>query len=171
MSIREMMNQKKSLAAVGGASLVLLAIGIVVAQNWPESRAKLGMAYYTADDGKTWFEESTYNIAPFTHDGKEAVIAVVYSYANGSRKFCPYVAKYTPEAKKRLEAAIAEAKAKGLPPDSVALFRDRQFMATAMLYKKPGANNPWVRGDDPRALEVQSVVSPDGSELDQVFVY
>ena len=82
----------------------------------------------------------------------------------------PYLTQFTPEAKQKLEAALTEAKQKGQPPDSVALYHDRNFMQKGMLVKRPGAGE-WVPYDDPKAIEVMSIRSPDGSAVDQVFVY
>jgi len=170
MGVRESLKEKPW---IGGAiaALFLLVAGLVLARTyWPQKQADLSKSYYTDDDGRTWFPDSMYLVAPFDHNGKEAVVAHVYSYGNGSRRFCAYVAKFTPEARQKLEAAIAEAKRKGLPPSSVSLYGDRNFMAGGVLVKKPGSE-PWVAYNDPKANEVMAVRSPDGSEVDEVLVY
>ncbi len=134
-------------------------------------KADLNQAFFTTDDGETWFADSAYRVAPFDHDGKPAVIAQVYSYGGGKNKFCAYLAKYTPEAKKRLEPAIAEVRAKNEPPGSAALFRDRDFMRSAMLVKGRGSDRTWTPMSDPKAEQIMTVRSPDGSGVDHVFVY
>lgn len=129
------------------------------------------MTYFSDDDGKTWFKDSSYNIAPFDHNGKTAVIAKIFNYDDGSKEFCAYLTEYTPSAKKRLEAALADAQSKGLPPNSVGLFHDHDFLVKAMQVKLPGANNPWLSYSDPRANQVFSIHSSDGSVVNEVFVY
>ena len=171
MGVRETLKAKPWIGGTISVAFVVVAIAIIVTTYWPEKKAKLDQAFYSDDDGKTWFEESAFLVPPFPHDGKTAVVAQVYSYAGGSKKFCAYLTEFTPDAKQKLEAALADAKKNGQPPGSVGLYRDRLFMQKGMLVKKPGANNAWVPYDDPKALEVMSIQSPDGSPVDQVFVY
>jgi hypothetical protein len=171
MGIRRVI-QGKPLAGVGMAVLLLFLAGAILArQFWPEKRAKLSQAYYSDDDGQTWFQDSVYRVAPFDHNGRNAVIAEIYNYDDGSKEFCAYLAKFTPEAKSRLESALADAEKSGRPPSSVALYRDPNFIGPGMLVKKPGSGSNWVSISDPRANDVRSVHSPDGSAVDQVFVY
>ncbi|MGD0460913.1 MAG: hypothetical protein ABSB74_00345 [Tepidisphaeraceae bacterium] len=171
MEIRKAI-QGKPLAGVGVAVLLLLVAGtILTRQFWPEKRAKLSQAYYSDDDGQTWFQDSVYRAAPFDHNGRSAVIAEIYNYDNGGKEFCAYLAKFTPEAKSRLEKALADAEKSGLSPSSVTLYRDPSFMGPGMLVKKPGSKEDWVSISDPRANDVRSVHSPDGSAVDEVFVY
>lgn len=169
--VRQKMSEKRGLGVALGAALILVAAIALAVQHMPEKRADLTQALYTVDDGETWFEDDAFKLAPFPHEGKTAVIAHVYSYAGGSKKFCAYVAKYTPEAQKKLEAAIAKAKAANEPPSNAAPFRDRQFMQSAVLVKARGADKPWVPISDDKAREIMTIQSPDGSEVDQVLVY
>ncbi len=171
MGLRETLKAKPWIGAVFSGTFVVVAIIVIVTTYWPEKKAKLEQAFYSNDDGKTWFTDSAYRVAPFDHDGKTAVVAQIYSYADGSKEFCAYLTQFTPEAKQKLEAALAEAKSKGQQPGSVALYHDRTFMQRSLLVKKPGAGNPWVSYDDPKGIEVMSIRSPDGSPVDQVFVY
>jgi len=94
VGIREGLNKKKGLSVGLATAFVLIAVLALVQQFRPVKRANLAQAYYTDDDGKTWFADSAFLIAPFDHNGKTAVIAEVYTYDNGSKQFCAYVAKY-----------------------------------------------------------------------------
>lgn len=170
MSIRQVLQEKKGLGLALGGSLVAVAMVVLVVTQKPPAQANLNMAFFSVDDGKTWFAADAYKVAPFTHEGKEAVQATVYSYAGGSRKFCGFLTKFTPEGKKRLEEEYARAKSEGKPPGSVALLRDRTFMQSSTLVKAPGGKE-WLSINDPKAESILSVRSPDGSEHDQVFVY
>jgi hypothetical protein len=130
------------------------------------------MAYLTDDDGKTWYADSAYSVPPIDHNGKTAVFAEVYTYDDGSKQFCAYLEKYSPDSKKRLEASIAEAVRNGRPPGSASLFQDHWFMESAVMVKSPGASeDKWVSQSDPAAVDVMSIHSPDGSVVDQVLVY
>jgi hypothetical protein len=171
MFIRSKLASEKTTGTFFAVGLIVVAAIALLYQFWPHKKADLSMAYYTDDDGATFFEDSSFKIAPFDHNGKTAYIAEVYTYDDGSKKFCAYLAKYTPEAKKRLEAAIADAQAKGQPPGSVSLFNDRNFVNSGMMVKLPGADKQWLAFTDPRASAVFSIHSPDGSAVDEAFVY
>lgn len=163
--------QGKPIAGIAIAVVLLLVSGLILARTyWPQKRAKLSQTFYTDDDGATWFADSAYLVPPFDHNGKTAVFAEVFSYDNGSKKLCAYETEYTPRAKKRLEDALAEAQKNDQPPASVSLFHDRTFMTEGMQVKRPGSTK-WVSMADPQANSLCSVQSPDGSVVDQCFVY
>src|SRR5215469_441335 len=143
MFIRSKLADDKVVGAAVGIGLILLAAIVLAYQLWPQKKANLAQAYYTDDDGATWFADSAYKVAPFDHNGKTAVIAEVYSYDGGGKKFCAYVAKYTPDAKKKLESAIADSMAKGQSPGSIALFNDRGFLNGGMMVKHAGKGE-WI---------------------------
>jgi len=172
MEIRKTL-EGKPVAGIGAAvAMVLIAGAIIAKQYWPEKKANLTLAYFTDDDGKTWYADNAYSVPPTNHSGKTAVFAEVYSYDGGSKQFCAYLEKYNPDAKKRLEASIAEAEKNGRPPGSAALFQDHWFMQSAIMVKSPGAgDDKWITGTDPAATQIMSIHSPDSSAVDQVFVY
>jgi hypothetical protein len=171
MSIRERLQGNKITGVVIGASLLFVAAIAIAIQFWPQKKPDLARQYYSVDDGQTWFSDEVSHVAPFDHDGKTAVIAEIYTYDNGNKMFCPYLAKYTDDAKKRLEAEIADAKAKGEPVDAVPLLHDSLFMRANTMVKLAGPNNSWIAYTDPRAAEVFSIHTPDGSAPDEAFVY
>lgn len=168
MGIREKLTQNKSMGTAVGVGFLLVA-GLVLASTfWPQKQANLNQAFYSDDDGKTWFADSAYRVAPFEHNGKTAVVAHVYNYADGKKEFCAYLAQFTPQAKAKLEAAIAEAQKQGKPPGSVGLYGDRTFMQNGVVVKKPGGTN-WIPYNDPKAVEIFAIKAPDGSTVDQSF--
>jgi hypothetical protein len=171
MGIREKFKESPSVAAAAAAVFVLAAAAIIAHAYWPEKKADLSQAYYSDDDGQTWFVDSIYKVAPFDHNGKTALIAEVYSYDDGKQKFCAYLSQFTPEGKKQMDAALSDAEKKGLPPDSVPLYQDRNFMNRSVEVKLSGPNHPWILYGDPKAQEVFTIHSPDGSAVDQVLVY
>jgi hypothetical protein len=171
MSIRERMESNRVLGVGVGAGFVLLAAIAMAVQFWPQKKPNLALQYYSDDDGQSWFSADISNVAPFDHNGKIAVIAQIFTYDDGSKKYCAYLAKFAPDAKKRLEAAIADAKAKGQPANEVSLLHDPFFMRSNTLVKLPGEKNPWIAYTDPATVQVFSLHSPDGSAVDQAFVY
>lgn len=170
MGVREQLTKKPVAGGIAAGILGLIAIAVVAKTYWPETQADLSRAFYTVDDGETWFEDIATKVTPFDHQGKQAVVAHVYSYANGSKQFCAYVAKFTPEGKAKLEQAMAEATKAGKPPESVGLYRDPNFMKTAVLVKPAKSNTDWISYGNPKAQEIFTIKSPDGSVVDEVLV-
>ena len=81
MGVRERLNRNPRLAAIVMAVLLLVA-GVAVALQFSDGAHAAGTAsdkaFFTIDDGATWFADDAARIAPFQHDGKEAVRAYVF---------------------------------------------------------------------------------------------
>lgn len=169
MGIRETMKEKPAVGVAVGAAFVLFASAMLAWSFWPERRADLLQAWYTVDEGKTWFADSATRVAPFDKDGKQALIAFVYTYAGGSKSFCAYLAKYTPEGKKAMEASMATATSSGKRADAAVLLGDREFMKHAIVVKRPG-DSDWIPYGDPRATAIFTIKSSDGSPVDQLMI-
>lgn len=168
MSLREKISGKPIVGISVTALFILTAAAILASTYWPEKQADLSKAFYSDDDGQTWFVDSATKVAPFDHNGKQAVVAHVYTYDNGGKSFCAYLAKFTPAAKAKLEAAIAEAAKKQLPPESVGLFHDPGFSKQGVLVK-PAGGGTWISYGDPKANAVFTIHAPDGSAVDERF--
>lgn len=96
-------------------------------------------AYYTVDDGKTFFVDDL-QIPPIQHHGQEAVRAMVFTCEDGQKKFVGYLVRFTPEAKPKAEAAMRA----GQPASN-----------DGMQVKRPG-DGEWVEAFDPRKLNAQN---------------
>jgi hypothetical protein len=167
MGIRETLNRKRGLSAALAALLILFSGGLLAYTQWPQSRPKGDKAYFTVDDGQTWFLDSIYKVPPFDYNGQTAVRAMVYSYDNGSKKFCGYLMRYTSEVKNKLDAAVAQAQADGKPLSSITLFSSRDVGMNGVEIKLPGQTN-WVpRSHTQDAIKVlDQLKSPDGTDMD-----
>jgi hypothetical protein len=144
MSVREAINNKKSVGVGVSALFLILAAAILIYSQMPAHRIKGDKTYFTDDDGQTWFLDSVFMTPPYDHDGKTAVRAMIYSYDHGNKTFCAYLFRYTTSAKKRLDTAIAAAASQGKPPSSVDLFNDRELNLTGVEVKLPGPGHKWV---------------------------
>jgi prepilin-type processing-associated H-X9-DG protein len=115
-------------------------------------------AYYTIDDGKTWFADDINKIPPFEKDGRPAYRVYVYKCPN-SPPFVSHLERYTPEAKKALEAMQ-----KAKDPNNPVVMED--IMLTGIEVKKPGtADNGWVKQMSPAAAKVMELKCPDGKTV------
>lgn len=139
MGIREKISKQP---AVVGIVAVLVAIGAVAYSFRSMSpRNPYDSAFFTTDDGASTFTDSMDRIPPFDHHGSPAVRAWMFTCDGGKTKFVAYLERYTPEAKTKMEAALADYKsgkshiAPSPGPNSTEV-------------KKPQSNSPWVSQSD-----------------------
>lgn len=159
MGIRQTMNENPKLAVGVTAGLILIAI-IIIVWELASSRsgaptANFNQAFYSDDDGKTYFADEVSKIPPFPHNGKQAVKAVVFKCKDG-KPFVAHLERYTEEGKKRLEET-----------------KQRSSRVAGMMMmevKKPGQAN-WVRvgGDSKAWSDIMRVTCPDGSTPEPVL--
>lgn len=139
MGLRETMNKNPQLTTGVTIGITVLAIALIVWQLMP-SRTSVEAptkAYYTIDDGKTFFVDAAVpeRLPPFTYQGKEAVRAHVYRYGENGQLFVVYMEQLTKPAKETLEKFYKDPANKGkVHPD---LYDDRSWQV-----KKPG--KPWI---------------------------
>jgi hypothetical protein len=153
--VREWLNKHPGLALGLTAGVALAAILAIVVQvmasrkKYPEG---LPSAYYSVDDGQSYFVAGMENVPPFQHDGKEAVRAHVFKCGNG-KPFVGYLERYTPEAHK----AVVEKRA------------TPQHQISGRELKRPGANNAWVTTKDQKAsIAIADVRCPDGGSPEPI---
>src|ERR1700722_4242395 len=98
--------------ALGYSVAGCLIVGAGIYFYFQEKPARLPdplTAFYSDDDGKTYFKDSIYKFAPFDHNGKEADLAYVFECDSG--KFVGMLGRYTPKMKKQLEDEFAKSEA------------------------------------------------------------
>jgi hypothetical protein len=162
MGVRQRLAEKKMLG-IAVAALVLIvgavAIGYQVSAMGP-AKPIAPQTFYTVDDGKTLFTDSSELLPPFDHNGKPAVRAFVYE-CNGKR-FVAYLERFTDQAKrmvKELDDAVKNAKSGGQPPANLGeLTNARRF---GREVKRPG-DATWVPIGSKEGGKVVSVEPPPG---------
>ena len=159
MGVRETLNQNPRITTGVFLGIVVLAIAFML---WSSGSGAGGAgtsgtkAYFSIDDGKSWFADDVKKIPPFQKDGKEAVRAYIYKCPDG-KEFASHLERYTPEASKKLEASYASGSRN---TDVVALQR---IQATGVEVKAPGQPN-WVNLSDQKAALIVTPRCPDGGE-------
>lgn len=154
MSVREKINGSSGAAI---ALIVLIAAG-AMAMLLPrgDNGGPSDEAYFTDDDGKTFFADSRAKLPPFDRGGKQAVRAVVYE-ANGVR-FVNHVERYTPAG---LRAVSAAANATTPPPASA---------GPTMEVKRPGDAKWTPTSDMQDAAPIMTVRLPAGASGEATLV-
>ena len=151
MGLREKLNENPAITTGATIFVIVVAVGFIIYSALPGGGPKIPtQAFYTVDDGTTWFADDIKKIAPFDKDGKPAVRAHVYKC--GDKTFCAYMDRYTPEAKKQIEAFNATAstskpQGKGQIPDVARMqagARMQMISQTGVEYKKSGGSK-WIR--------------------------
>ena len=105
MGVRERLNRNPRLAAiVVGALLLIAGVAVALQLAGAQTGSASDKAFFTVDDGATWFVDDAAKFAPFQHDGKEAVRAYLFE-CNGKR-FVNHLERFTPEGRKAAEAAL-----------------------------------------------------------------
>jgi hypothetical protein len=158
MALRESMNQKPAIATVA-AIVVIIAFSLVIyfekSSGAPKSGA-LTTAFYTVDDGATYYPDDINKIPPYDNNGHEAVRAYVYRCGNG-KPFVAYLEAFTPDAKKAIEASGSG------PAFGGAELAGDMGSSRGRLLKPPlTGDKGWVRQGDPGFSEVSEIHCPAG---------
>jgi hypothetical protein len=148
VELRKLINGNPAVA--GGAVVAVVALaGWFVWSQMGDSSAKIGKsAYYTTDDGKTWFVDDVLKVPPFDKDGKPAcgiILGKCTSEKNPDPEPKPlYLYRYTAKGKAAMETYVA-AKEAGSPNLRDAYMAVQGLGAMAKEVKRPG-DKDWVTG-------------------------
>jgi hypothetical protein len=147
MGVRQWFNDNARLTMLAVGVIVVAAVGIVVMQvmaSRPKIRSGLPDAYFSGDDGKTFFVANSTSVPPFDHKGKPAVRAYVFEC--GGQRFVGYLERFNAEAHKAMLNGSATP----------------QHQIYGRELKKPGEAN-WIKSGDFAAVDkVSEVKCPHG---------
>jgi hypothetical protein len=149
MGVRLAIAENRRLAAGVASGLIVAAIGVAVWFNFSSGEMFHGpagaKAFFTDDDGKTFFVDLASNIPPYQHNGKMAVGCSVFTSDHGKTKFVGWLTRFNDEGKRRYEE-LRQKKSNGLAPSP--------FECAEV--KKPGApETQWVKANLPAGIEIQ----------------
>jgi hypothetical protein len=155
LSIREKLQKNPSLVA-GLAGVVIIAAVISIVMQAKSSSGGGSKAYFSVDDGQTYFTDSKFMVPPYDKGGKPAVRAHVFMC--GGKPVVGYLSRYTEDALKVMED-VKQAKAEKRPPKNIGALMS--LSSAGIEVKKPGAGNPWIKGTDVgKAAEVRAFKCP-----------
>ncbi len=161
--VREMLNKRPGavLAVLAG----LVAIGCMI--SWTNLRPPRitppKYAYFTADDGKSFFKDDYFKVAPFQNGDHEVDAAKVFSGRDGTL-FVAYLERATDDTAKaeiqklRKEAAEQLAAHPTAGPDAGIM----NAITAKLEVKRPGGTK-WVKATSHEAEKILIVTCPDGS--------
>ena len=161
MGIRQTLNEKKGLAAAVAGGVVVIAIALMAYNLSGPGAPSASEAYYTTDDGQSYFGGSVKDVPPFQKDGKTAVRAHVYRCTKCGKTFVNHLERYTPDVKKKVEAAYARGPAAANDPTFM------MGLETGIEVKPPGTG-AWVKATDPKYAQVVQPKCPGGGEVGEI---
>jgi hypothetical protein len=158
MGIRESMNENKGISVGITVGLIACAIGFAVwylflsggsAADQPGAKA-----FFTSDDGKTYFLDMAEKIPPFDHNGKKAYGCSVFTNDGGKTQYVAWLYRYTDEGKKRLERMRAS-KGREMGPSPL-----------ECIEVKPAGtgDDGWMLTSSPKGMEIQKPTKPGNNE-------
>lgn len=153
--------------------VTVLIVGIVLALvSWHSTAGPSAVApkaFFTDDDGATYFTDRDAHLVPFDHDGRPAVTAHVFKTSSG-KMFVGWEERNTDAALAVLKA-IQQAEEHPDVPFKVTP-QQRQIISAGREYKKPSDKGwtPEPPGDGHMfaATMSRSIKSPDGSNAEEV---
>jgi hypothetical protein len=157
VGIREKLNKNQSITTIVTIVIIVVAIGIIVWQMMPERMPVIvSKSYYSNDDGKTFFEDTSDKIVPYEKDGKEVVKAHVF-VCPGGQPFVGYLEKLDPKVKAKLDEFYNDSKNKGK-----FMLGQTEVEDGGRLVKRPGDKN-WILDTNANASRVITIRCKDGS--------
>lgn len=178
MGIRETLNQNSYVAMGATVGVIAVAAWFIVSTLRSNATPNYGSAaYYSDDDGASYFEDSNKLIPPFDHRGKQAYKAYVYTCDKGKSKWVGYLEGYLPDARKKVEELHVEMdrmakdpKASPPPPDKDPVYVLPKIQQKGLVVKKPGQGK-WVsQADGQEFFKVQHVECPGGGRDEPMIV-
>lgn len=162
LGVRERINDNRGITSVIVGIIVLcaLALGLRGACSpYGDAGGGFQRAFFSIDDGQTWFPDDASKIPPIEHEGKTAYRVKVFKCPDG-KEFVSHLERYNPDAKKRIEAVVRDGSAKS----GGAMIPDME-LGRALEVKKPGEKK-WIRWTPETSEQYTRTMSPkcpDGS--------
>ena len=164
MGIRETLNRNPGISAGAVGGVIVLAL-IYIVYNWYTSGIASSLpsaptkAWYTVDDGKSYFADSAERVPPYEYQGKTAVLCHVFTCDKGKTPFVGYLQRYTARAKKLREQMIVKKTTVGMEELSI----------NGIEVKPPlTGDRGWVNSSDPRAGPIATIICKDKSMAEEV---
>src|SRR5688572_28917480 len=95
MTVRESIERYRGLSIGITVAVIMLTICYLWWRSRGTGAARAAKAFFSVDDGKTWFVDDATKRAPFQHDGSTAYRAYVFTCDNGNTKWVGYLERYT----------------------------------------------------------------------------
>ena len=152
--VREWMNQNSTVVTVAAVLLLVIAIGAVVIQGWPDDITPPDEAYFYVPETKELFSADSKLVPPIDRNGKKAVKAHFYGCGDcdDASRFPGYYEKYSDAAKAQLDK-INEQMRSGQEIDPDLEMQVYELAMTQRFFSADGEK--WVLAESPQGQEMQ----------------
>ena len=158
MEIRDSLNSNKRVGYGVAAGIFIIAIGLIAFQLSGGSTPRAGdaSAFYTEDNGKTFFRDGLLKVSPFDHGGKQAYLCEVYKCHDG-KQFVGLMYRHNAAGRKAIEGSSR---------------LDASFMSGLEVQgtevkRIGGADNAWKPNTDPEVTRA-AIKCPSGGAAELV---
>jgi hypothetical protein len=161
VGIRDSLRRKPRTGYIVATALTLLAVAAMTFSLARPSgpRPPSGMAFYSDDDGATWFADAAEKPSPFDHAGKPAYRVYVWKCSHG-KTFVSHMERLAPEAKKRLDELKTHPRAAQSGPS---VETQVAMLSRDLEVKDPGTGDTgWVKPATPEGEKITLLTCPDG---------
>jgi hypothetical protein len=142
MAVREALQKNRFAGPIAAVVLLAFAATMVAYTFWPSGpHASLTGAFYSDDEGQSYYSDNVFHFPPFDHDGKTSYRAVVYSSKSGN--FVGLLERYTPETKKMLEDGYAKVQSGDQPRSTILQMIGSPDAMNGIEFKTPGSGHEW----------------------------
>ena len=155
--MRDKINQYRNVGVGASSCIIVLAVGFIIwweaRGSRPVSSAPVTQAFYSDDDGKTWFIDDLVKVVPFDHHGGQAVRAEIFRCAQG-KPFVGYLERYSDAVKAKITSAAVG------HPDAVA-----SAMMDEMTEVKRPVEAEWINPGGSSQREYTQIITvpcPEG---------
>ena len=153
MGVRESVNGNRRLGVGVGAALLIGALSVIGFQVFGGGGTGVAVAssaFYTDDNGKTFFKDDLYKVVPFEHNGKQAYRADVFQCPDG-KQFVGLMYRHNALGRKAMSQHIA----KGARDPQGSFLAGLEIQG--MEVKPAGApDNAWRPGTGERSVKCPS---------------
>jgi hypothetical protein len=156
MSVIESIRNRKGLSTWLAAGMIVLAGLIMIwntRSNIPSDATK---AFYTVDDGDTYFIDDLNKAYPFDHDGKQAYRAYVFKSKSSGKKFVAFIERMNDIGRARMEELLTQ-------PREKAKTQIAHLLANCTEVKRPHGTE-WAAVNTPAYGMIMNPTGPDGSK-------
>lgn len=145
-----MQNRAGIVVVIAAAAIAVSVISMFI-QASGQHRKPTAKAFFSCDDGKTWFKDDASKAFPFQHGGKPAYRAEIFRC--GQTEFCAYLESLPENVKEGVDAVS----------DGLARAAALQSASDQILLKRPG-DTVWVSPGEKNYAAITTPVCPDDTK-------
>ena len=156
MSVREMIDKHRGWANSAAIVMVVTAIALIVTNARSGGMPQVKYAFYSDDDGQSYFRDDINKLFPFDHNGKQAYRAYVFQ-SGGGKPFVGYLERIDDRAAAKLQTLQSQ-------PQTPDLVMQMDLVRTAGLEARTPGSTRWLPENSPAFNSmVNGLKGPDGS--------